>query len=339
MGVCSDDKNNQYKTDKMKTKSTKKTAIVAKKKAKKKIVLTTLAVSAAGIFGYFGWQYYKKQKDKKSAEQEPVLIPKNISTPPYQPTQSDTAWSIPKVKTKPKTKAFPADNNNEDATNAAATFPLRRGSKGAQVKALQEALIEKHGRTIMPKYGADGFFGAELIAALKKLKLPATITETTYHVLVHGQSEIKNSIAQNLYNAASKADFKTALSLLKKMNSKDDYQEVSKAFTNFRLNGVRQTLVNGMLNSFPKEEQKQAIRFEFIRMGLQYDGTKWSLSGLGGLPVITNQETTVWLNASNGINVPPKTVLGNEISKRLDYTLFENKGKYFLVRTNATNYL
>ncbi|MBC7510135.1 MAG: hypothetical protein H7320_15520, partial [Ferruginibacter sp.] len=101
----------------------------------------------------------------------------------------------------------------------------------------------------------------------------------------------------------------------------------------------RQTLVNGMLNSFPKEEQKQAIRFEFIRMGLQYDGTKWSLSGLGGLPVITNQETTVWLNASNGINVPPKTVLGNEISKRLDYTLFENKGKYFLVRTNATNYL
>ena len=323
----------------MKTKSAKTTATGAKKKAKKKIVLTTLAVSAAGIFGYFGWQYYSKQKDKKSGEQEPVLIPKNIATPPYRPTQSDTAWSIPKVKTKPRTNSFPTDDINEDGANSGEAFPLRRGSKGGQVKALQEALIEKHGRTIMPKYGADGFFGAELSAALKKLKLPATISETTFHVLVHGQSAGKNNTAQKLHSAAIKADFKTALALLKKLNNKDDYQSVSKVFANLRLNGVRQTLVNGMLNTFSKEEQKQAIRFEFIRMGLQYDGTKWSLSGLGGLPVITNQKTTVWLNASNGINVPPKTVLGNEISKRLDYTLFENKGKYFLVRTNATNYL
>lgn len=323
----------------MKKSSIKTTATGTKKKAKKKIVLTTLAVSAAGIFGYFGWQYYKKQKDKKSGEQEPVLIPKNIATPPYRPTDSTAAWNIPRASSKPKTRAYPADNNSEDANDSVNMFPLKRGSKGAEVKTLQETLIEKHGRAIMPKYGADGFFGAELSAALKKLKLPVTIPETTYHVLVHGQNAGKNNAAQRLYSAALKADFKTALASLKKLNNKDDYQEVSKAFTNYRLNGVRQTLVNGMLNSFPKEEQKQAIRFEFIRMGLQYDGTKWSLSGLGGLPVITNQETTVWLNASNGINVPPKTVLGNEISKRLDYTLFENKGKYFLVRTNATNYL
>ncbi|MBC7627922.1 MAG: hypothetical protein H7254_11615 [Ferruginibacter sp.] len=94
-----------------------------------------------------------------------------------------------------------------------------------------------------------------------------------------------------------------------------------------------------MLNSFRKEDQKQAIRFEFIRMGLQYDGSKWSLSGLGGLPLITSQETTIWLNASNGVKVPARMVLGNEVSKKLDYTLFENKGKYFLVSTNATNYL
>ena len=52
--------------------------------------------------------------------------------------------------------------------------------------------------------------------------------------------------------------------------------------------------------SLTGDEQKQAIRFEFIRMGLQYDGKKWSLSGLGGLPIITNQETTVWLNAKTG---------------------------------------
>ena len=37
-----------------------KAAVANKKTKKKKIVLTTLAVGAAGILGYFGWQYYKK---------------------------------------------------------------------------------------------------------------------------------------------------------------------------------------------------------------------------------------------------------------------------------------
>ena len=44
-----------------------------KKQQKKKIVLTTLAVSAAGILGYFGWQYFKKQKEKKSGNIDEIL--------------------------------------------------------------------------------------------------------------------------------------------------------------------------------------------------------------------------------------------------------------------------
>ena len=146
-------------------------------------------------------------------------------------------------------------------------------------------------------------------------------------------------IAQKLYEAVTKEDFNTALTILKTINSKEDYTTVSNEFKNYRISGVRQTLVNGMLNSFTKEEQQQAIRFEFTRMGLQYDGNKWSLSGLGGLPIISTRETTVWLNANDGVKVPARMILGNEVSKRLDYTLFENNGKYFLVQSKYIKYL
>ena len=47
------------------------------KNKKKAIVLTTLAVSAAGILGYFGWQYYKKKKEKKSELPADMMQPQN----------------------------------------------------------------------------------------------------------------------------------------------------------------------------------------------------------------------------------------------------------------------
>lgn len=322
----------------MKTKA-KNNSASTKKQHKKKIVLTTLAVSAAGILGYFGWQYFKKQRDKKSGNIDEILKSKINPIEPYHPPIVDTpVWTKPKIKPRPKPIVVDIPNY-EDIPKASDGFPLKRGSKGDKVKALQEALIEKFGKTIMPRYGADGFFGAEMIAALKKLKLPASINETTYNVLVQGHVSSKTTSAQKLYEAATKSDFKTALALLKTIKSKDEYQQVGKEFKNYRINGVRQTLVNGMLNSFTKDEQKQSIRFEFIRMGLQYDGNKWSLSGLGGLPVITTEETTVWLNANNGVKVPNKMVLGNEVSRKLDYTLFENNGKYFLVQSKYIKYL
>ena len=43
----------------------KKTKTINKKQQKKKIIVTTLAVGATGILGYFGWQYFKKKKQAK----------------------------------------------------------------------------------------------------------------------------------------------------------------------------------------------------------------------------------------------------------------------------------
>ena len=74
-------------------------------------------------------------------------------------------------------------------------------------------------------------------------------------------------------------------------------------------------------------------------MGLQFDGNKWSLSGFDGVSIVTIEPTTIWVNAKQAINVPAKMVLGNEVTKRLDYTLFENNGKHFLVQTKSVTQL
>ena len=197
----------------------KKKAGTTKKTTKKKVVLTTISVAAAGVLGFFGWQYYKKKKEAKGDSAGLIFKPTaEIPAPIYRPTPTrDTpVWKAAPIKQPRKPKVVQADNED-----GGSDFPLSRGSKGEKVTALQEALIAKHGKAIMPKYGADGYFGIELIMALKKLKLPASINESTYNVLVQGHTATKNTLAQKLYSAAMKADFKTAIALLKSIKTKD----------------------------------------------------------------------------------------------------------------------
>ena len=301
----------------------------AKKQRKKKIIITTLAVGATGILGYFGWQYYRKKKQAKRDDLQ-VLINK----------VQDPVITEPIITPKPKTTSKritytpPTVERTDD-------FPLKKGSKGENVKRLQEALIAKYGSQALPKYGADGDFGSETVNALKKLGLPTTITESTYNVIAQGVQSSTNpgAVGKELYNAAVAKDFNKTLTLLKKMKTVEDYSTANEQFKQGRINGVRQTIVNGLLNTFTTDTQKQKIKFEFLRIGLQYDGNKWSLSGIDGLSIVTITPTTVWINATESVKVPARMVLGNEVSKRLDYTLFENAGKYFLVQTKTVKYL
>ena len=51
---------------------------------------------------------------------------------------------------------------------------------------MQEMLMRSLAKQIYHRYGADGDFGPEMSAALKKLKMPASIDESTYNVLMQG---------------------------------------------------------------------------------------------------------------------------------------------------------
>ena len=299
-----------------------------RKQQKKKIIITTLAVGATGILGYFGWQYFKKKKAAKGdADIESII--KNLD----QPIVSTPEPPMPRTKRKAASYTTSVTAERTDS------FPLSKGSKGENVRKLQEALITKYGKQVLPKYGADGDFGSEVVAALKKLGLPASITESTLNVIAQGTVANPATVGKDLYRAASSKDYTKSISLLKKLRSVDDYTVANNVFKQDRINGVRQTIVNGLLNVFSSESQKQAIKFEFLRMGLQFDGSKWSLSGFDGLPIVTTIPTSVWVNATESVTVPARMVLGNEVTKRLDYTLFENGGKHFLVQTKTIKYL
>jgi len=310
---------------KAKTKNIK----LGKKQQKKKIIVTSVAVGAAGILGYFGWKYLKARRQKTKTDDIDAVL-KNMSE-----TYHDTAV----INTQPKSTTSKTATSTPARSTVSDEFPLKKGSKGNNVKLLQEALIAKYGKSILPKYGADGDFGSETAGALQKINYPTTMDQSTFNVITQIVKVDPAALGKQLYNATVSKNYSLALSTLKKVQSTADYATANEVFKEGNINGVRQTIVNGLLNTFSSDAQKQAIKFEFLRMGLQFDGNKWSLSGFDGRPIITSEATNVWVNATEGVKVPAKMVLGNEVSRRLDYTLFENSGKYFLVNTKSVQYL
>lgn len=268
----------------------------------------------------------EKKEDSSGIDLDRILEANSVAT-----SSDATDYSLPKPKQASSASPRKVIVDTGD-------FPLKKGSKGSKVRLLQEVLITKYGKNILPKYGADGDFGSETVEALTQAGLPSTINQSTFNVLTQGSAK-EGSLGKELYQATASKNYSKVISVLKQMQSTEDYTAVNEAFKTQRINGVRQTIVNGLLSTFTGEAQQQAIKFEFLRMGLQFDGSKWALSGLDGKPVVTTQPTTVWVNATQGLQVPARMVLGNEVSRKLDYTLFENRGKYFLVSTCAVQYL
>ncbi|MGC4036083.1 MAG: hypothetical protein QM764_08980 [Chitinophagaceae bacterium] len=320
----------------MKTRNKPKTKRLSKKSEKKKIIVASVAVGVAGILGYFGWQYLKKKKDNSSAADLDEILK---SSAPVAVNNSSTYSSPSKIKTDLTRPVISSANTTAKTVSSKTIFPLKKGSKGDTVKQLQQALITKYGKSILPKYGADGDFGSETVNALKKAGLPVSVSESMFNVIVQPAKASSANLGYDLYNATVAKDFNKVISLLQQLQTTDDYNTANTQFKENRIAGVRQTIVNGLLSSFTAASQKEAIKFEFLRMGLQFDGNKWSLSGFDGRPVVTTEATTVWINAAEGVPVPARMVLGNEVAKRLDYTLFENNGKYFLVNTKSIQYL
>lgn len=303
----------------MKQNKDSKAGITAKKSKGKKIMLIGFGLAGAGILSYFGWQYWKKHKAESDGSEgdAPDFSAKNEYTPhPSKPKSQSKTNSAPPVR-----------NDN---------FPLRKGSKGDKVKVLQNSLIAKYGQGILPNYGADGDFGSETAAALEKAGLPSSIDESTFIAFTKKPTENKLSpsdAGKLLYAAAVKKNFPKTLALLKSLKTVSDYTTASAAFQMYRLGGVRQTLVNGVLNTFQDDKQKQAIKLALAGMGLKYDGNKWSLSGLGSTRVlITSQPTKVWRNPRTAVQVPANMVLGKEIKRRGNHVVFENEHQYFIVQ-------
>src|ERR1051326_2263819 len=101
-----------------------------KKKKRKKLLFWGLGLSAAGVLAFFGIEEAKKWKQKNSDKNN------GEDNAPYDTTDRTSMLSpAPIIPSKPKV--------TDD-------FPLKKGSKGEKVKALQQALIDKYGKSILP---------------------------------------------------------------------------------------------------------------------------------------------------------------------------------------------
>lgn len=310
------------------------------KKSRAKKLLIGVGVLGLSLMTFSAIDYFSKQKAAKKTKAEPAPKPKAKTKTSNKPAPKAKPKAAPKPKAKPKpqpkaTTPPPAPDPAKTTPADTPAFPLVKGSKGDKVKNVQEALIRKYGKPALPKDGANGVFGAELEAALKKLNLPDKINETLYHVLVQPVQLDFYNTARLLNSAANSKNHANAIKILKTLKSVEDYKNVNKFFLSFFTNGVRQKLVGGMLGAFKTEAQKDSIRFEFTRMGLKYDGNKWSLSGLddSAPTLITTGETRVWRNSTTSVPVPANMVLGRLVVKRGDHTVFENEGLKFLIES------
>jgi hypothetical protein len=217
---------------------------------------------------------------------------------------------------------------------------LTIGSKGYRVTALQKALIGKYSKKILPKFGADGMFGKELEDALFSKGLPKTVDENLYNVLVKARTFDARSISQNLHNYIYNRKIEPVLTNLKKMRNTDDYNAVNDNFKMMIFEGVRNTLVNALMKKFTGGN-KQKIQVQLLRMGLKFDGDKWSLSGFDPIKrIATVEPCKIWKDSKTSITVPANIFLGFEIVNREGFCLFESPhNQKFLIKNQSIKYI
>lgn len=203
-------------------------------------VLTGIAVAGTAVAAGLG--YFILAPRRKNDEPDPQIR----FTGEQLPAPDKTQESTPNYPTVPATSGF----------------PIKRGSRGEYVRSLQNALIQKFGATILPKYGADGSWGSEMEKALTSKGLKTIIDQTTYTDYITGNfggttnaasnapkttaSSIANDIKSilvptwvvdakvgigyKLFDAAKAKNLPATLSLLKSLNSLTDYTSASKGF-------------------------------------------------------------------------------------------------------------
>ena len=238
----------------------------------KEKVLLGLGATALATALFFGTRYgIRKAKEK--------LLNK-LQDDKINQTTTDLDTKIP-VQT--RSNSVPRTSVRPTATGA--TFPLNLRAKGNKVLELQQSLMRTYGSGIFPKHGADGEFGSELASFLRGKGYGIPLSETDFKKIT--KTEVPKpliafdpaAVAKGLFLTIRSKNFNSALLLLKVIKTTARYAQVSEQLQHYFINGVRQTLVNAMLNTFTEVSQKATIKDVFQKMGLKYNAAtdKWSL--------------------------------------------------------------
>lgn len=298
---------------------------------KTKIILIGLSVVAVGTGGYFLYRHLNKDKSSDAADKLKEAVSSSSTTHLSESTSSSKSSSSSSVDS---------------------GFPLKKGSRGTLVESLQKALMKSYGSGILPKYGADGIFGSETENALRSKGLSTVIDSDTFTqiVLASGSSSDGTtptnlssaaSISNALHAALTKRSLPNAIEALRQIDNVDEYSAVNTVFKETKIGLVSKTIVTALLDKFYYSAEKKALNEEFYRIGLKYNGSQWSLSGLQGLSnqLLSLEKTKVWNSQGQSINVPKDTILGEYLDASDGVTQFETlDGKRLFVSTNAIKY-
>jgi hypothetical protein len=222
---------------------------------------------------------------------------------------------------------------------------------------LQTALLRTYGNSILPKYGADGWFGTELEKALQEKGYTVPLKKTDFEKLTAEKETPAPAAltfdpaatAQTFFYALMSRNFDATITLLQGLKSTTDYSLVSEQLKNkYRIGGVRQTLVNAALSTFSESSQKLKIQEAFKNIGLKYDGVKWSLAGMEGsnseqFYIVSLRECTVYLNNADFTpytKIPKGVVLGIKQGEKNGMVIFKTAGsKHYAVDKAGIYYL
>lgn len=292
-------------------KKTRRTSTRRKPKPKA-FLWAGLGIATVGVAGYFGWRHYQMRNSIINIE--PILLPETTGIP------------------------FPVSKGD--------SFPLRKGSRGTRVGQLQKALISRYGTSILPKYGADSIWGDETQNALISKGLPTVLDEASFNKVLTGSKTGSGTafnpqtMAGTLADHIIRKNYTGVMQALSQLRSVSDYSAVNTWFKERRIFGVRHTLVTALLKFFPAH--KTQISQQLSRIGLKYNGSQWSLSGLGAIqgPAIrTIRPTAIWNGDNITVEVPANMILGSELASENGFTRFITKDHKILhVRTNAISY-
>lgn len=144
-----------------------------KKEKKGKLKYLLIGLGVVGIAAGTAYYFYNKNKQGSSSS-----LTDFISTD----EQQTASITIPTTNNPTK--------SNRTVKTASGAFPIKKGSKGKLVKAIQLALIKKHGKGALPKWGADGQWGRETTDALIANGYPTEIDRNTFVKFIgHGVAE------------------------------------------------------------------------------------------------------------------------------------------------------
>jgi hypothetical protein len=286
------------------------------KKPGLKKILIPIGVVATAVGGFFGWRWWTSNKNQSLTDE---IANESYSLP------ASSASNVPTA-------------NSSNTSYRADHFPLKKGSKGERVKTLQRMLISKYGSGILPKYGADGDFGSEMQNALQSKGLPVTIDENAFNALTAGITVDLNAVASSLIKSLTAKNFSDTLSNVKRIENSKDYQLLNEKFRVINLN-TSKSLARYILETFPIAAQQDALRVEFLRLGLKFDGYEWTLSGTPDRSLLITTEPTqlIDLKSRVKVSVPKGMIIGYQLQNKNGYTLFKTieKNKKLIVKSDS----